>query len=103
VLRKDGGLLWTRIGFEGTARNLGGKAQESFGRVTGDTKTKTEGMMNQAAGAAQDLYGQTADVARQSATTFDSWLRNAMETQPYTMALAALGIGWMLGRLRRSF
>jgi uncharacterized protein YjbJ (UPF0337 family) len=88
---------------EGTARNLGGKAQESFGRVTGDTKTKTEGMMNQAAGAAQDLYGQTADVARQSATTFDSWLRNAMETQPYTMALAALGIGWMLGRLRRPF
>jgi uncharacterized protein YjbJ (UPF0337 family) len=88
---------------EGAARNLGGKAQEGFGRVTGDTKTKTEGMMNQAAGAAQDLYGQTADVARQSATTLDSWLRNAMETQPYTMALAAVGIGWMLGRLRRPF
>lgn len=35
---------------EGTARNLGGKAQEGFGRVTGDAKTKTEGMMNQAAG-----------------------------------------------------
>jgi uncharacterized protein YjbJ (UPF0337 family) len=88
---------------EGAARNLGGKAREGFGRVTGDTKTKTEGMMNQAAGAAQDLYGQTADVARQSATTLDSWLRNAMETQPYTMALAAVGIGWMLGRLRRPF
>jgi uncharacterized protein YjbJ (UPF0337 family) len=88
---------------EGTTRDLGGKVQEGFGRVTGDTKTKAEGMMNQAAGAPQDLYGQTADVARQSATTFDSWLRNAMETQPYTMALAPLGIGWMLGRVRRPF
>jgi uncharacterized protein YjbJ (UPF0337 family) len=86
---------------EGTTRNIGGKAQEGFGRMTGDTKTKAEGMMNQATGAAQDLYGQTADVARQSATTMDSWFKNAIETQPYTVALAALGIGWMLGRLRR--
>ena len=40
----------------GTARNLGGKAQEGFGRVTGDTKNQVEGVINQAAGAAQDLY-----------------------------------------------
>jgi uncharacterized protein YjbJ (UPF0337 family) len=86
---------------EGTARNLEGKAQEGFGRVTGDAKTKTEGMMNQAAGTAQDLYGQTADVARQSAATLDSWLRNAIETQPYTTALVAIGIGWLLGRMHR--
>jgi uncharacterized protein YjbJ (UPF0337 family) len=86
---------------EGTARNLGGKAQEGVGRVTGDVKTKTEGAMNEAAGAAQDLYGQTADVARQTATTLNDWLRNAIETQPYTTAIVALGIGWMLGRLRQ--
>lgn len=43
--------------FEGTARNIGGKVQEGVGRATGDVKTKTEGVMNQAAGAAQDLYG----------------------------------------------
>jgi uncharacterized protein YjbJ (UPF0337 family) len=42
--------------FEGTARNVGGKVQEGLGRATGDVKTKTEGMINQAAGAAQDLY-----------------------------------------------
>jgi uncharacterized protein YjbJ (UPF0337 family) len=86
---------------EGTARNLGGKAHEGVGRVTGDVKTKTEGAMNEAAGAAQDLYGQTADVARQTATTLNDWLRNAIETQPYTTAIVALGIGWMLGRLRQ--
>lgn len=50
---------------EGTARNIGGKIQEGVGDAAGDTKIKTEGLMNQAAGTAQDLYGQTTDVARQ--------------------------------------
>ena len=86
---------------EGTARNVGGKVQEGVGRATGDVKTKTEGVMNQAAGAAQDLYGQTADVARQTATTLDDWLRNTIETRPYTSAIVALGIGWLLGRMHR--
>jgi uncharacterized protein YjbJ (UPF0337 family) len=86
---------------EGTARNLGGKVQEGVGRATGDFKATTEGLMNQAAGTAQDLYGQTADVARQTATTLDGWLRDAIETQPYTTAIVALGIGWLLGRMRR--
>ncbi len=53
---------------EGTARTFGGKVQEGFGKVTGDPQTRAEGVMNQAAGTAQDLYGQTADVARQTAT-----------------------------------
>ena len=39
----------------GTARNIGGKVEEGFGRVTGDTKSQAEGIVNQAAGAAQDL------------------------------------------------
>ena len=86
---------------EGTARNLGGKAQEGVGRAMGDFKTKTEGATNEATGAAQDLYGQTADVARQTAATCDSWLRNSIETQPYTAAIVALGIGWLFGRMHR--
>jgi len=60
---------------EGTARNLGGKIEEQVGRATGDSKIRAEGLLNQAAGAAQDVYGQTADVARQTATTLDAWLR----------------------------
>ena len=86
---------------EGTVRNLGGKVQEGAGRVTGDAKTRAEGMANQAMGAAQDLYGQTADVARDTAATFDKWLRNTIETQPYTTAVVAIGIGWLLGRMHR--
>jgi uncharacterized protein YjbJ (UPF0337 family) len=51
----------------GTARKLGGKVQEDVGRFTGDTQTQIKGMANQAAGTAQDLYGQAADAARDTA------------------------------------
>ncbi len=88
---------------EGTARNLGGKVQEGFGRVTGNTRTQAEGMANQATGAAQDLYGQAADTAREAANGFEKVLRHTIETQPYASAVVALGIGWLLGRAHRPF
>ena len=87
--------------FEGSARNLGGKVQEGVGRTTGDTKSKVEGVMNQVAGTAQDLYGQAADVVRQNASPLEGWLRDKIQTQPYTTAIVALGIGWLLGRMHR--
>jgi len=86
---------------EGTVRNVGGKVQEGVGRATGDTKSKVEGVMNQAAGTAQDVYGQAADVVRQNATPLEAWLRNKIETQPYTTVIAGLGIGWLIGRTHR--
>jgi uncharacterized protein YjbJ (UPF0337 family) len=51
----------------GTARNMGGKVQEGFGRVTGDAKSQADGLINQAAGAAQDLHGQTKETASDAA------------------------------------
>jgi hypothetical protein len=66
-----------------TARNVAGKVEEGLGRAAGDAT----------------LYGQTADAARQTAVTFDKWLRNTIEKQPYTSALVAVGIGWLLGRM----
>ena len=92
----------------GTVRNVGGKAEEGFGRVTGDSKTQAEGLVNQAAGAAQDLYGQARDsaadaagAARDTAATLEQWLRRTIETRPYTTAIIAVGIGWLLGRMHR--
>jgi len=92
----------------GTARNLGGKAQEGLGRVTGDAKTQVEGVINQAAGATQDLYGQAkesvsdaAEVVRQGAIQAEDYVRHTIEKRPYTTALAALCIGWLIGRMGR--
>ena len=47
----------------GTAKNLGGKVEEAFGRATGDARTHTHGQMRQAEGSVQDLYGQAKDAA----------------------------------------
>jgi len=92
----------------GTARNFGGKVEEGVGRVTGDAKTQVRGMADQAAGAAQDLYGHARDTAadaavaaRDSAASFEKWLRRTIETQPYTAAMVAMGLGWLLGRMHR--
>jgi uncharacterized protein YjbJ (UPF0337 family) len=92
----------------GTAKNIGGKLEEGIGQVTGDTKTQAEGIARQVSGTAQDLYGQARDTAsdiagaaRGTASSFEKLLRNTIETQPYTSALVALGIGWLLGRMHR--
>jgi uncharacterized protein YjbJ (UPF0337 family) len=92
----------------GTARNVGGKVQEGVGRVTGDTKSQVEGVMNQAAGAAQDLYGQAKDTAsdtvqavRQGAVNAEDYIRQTIEQRPYTVAFAALCIGFLIGRMGR--
>jgi uncharacterized protein YjbJ (UPF0337 family) len=62
----------------GTAKNLGGKVQEGFGKVTGDKKTEADGLLNQAEGAVQDLYGQAKEgvetavgAAKDSAVTLE--------------------------------
>jgi uncharacterized protein YjbJ (UPF0337 family) len=92
----------------GTARNMGGSVEEGFGRATGDAKTQAEGLANRAVGAAQDLYGQArdsasdaADAVSDSAASFEKWFRHTVENQPYTTAIVAVGIGWLLGRLHR--
>ena len=71
-------------------------------------KPKIRGIADQAAGTAQDLYGQARDTAadaavaaRDSAASLEKWLRSTIETQPYTAALVAFGIGWLLGRMHR--
>ena len=92
----------------GTARNLGGQAQEGLGRMTGDTKSQVEGVFNQAAGAAQNLYGQAkegaadaAQAVRRSAMDAEDIVRQAIEKRPYTTAFVALCVGWLIGRMGR--
>jgi uncharacterized protein YjbJ (UPF0337 family) len=92
----------------GTARNLGGKVQEGYGRVAGDTKSQVEGVMNQTAGAVQDLYGQARDSAmdaaqavRKGAMEAEDHVRHFIEKRPYTTAFAALCVGWAIAHIGR--
>jgi uncharacterized protein YjbJ (UPF0337 family) len=95
---------------EGAARNAGGKIEEGFGRVTGDLKSEVEGKMQQAAGAAQELYGQARDsageaaaVVKRQATGLEETIRETIETRPYTAVAVALAAGWFLGRVGRGY
>jgi uncharacterized protein YjbJ (UPF0337 family) len=95
---------------EGTAKNMGGKLEEGFGRATGDVKSQLEGTMKQAVGAAQDLYGQARDTAadaaaivRRKAGSLEETIRENVETRPYTAVAIALALGWFIGRLGRPY
>jgi uncharacterized protein YjbJ (UPF0337 family) len=83
---------------------IGGKVQESVGKVTGDTKSEVKGVMNQAAGAVQDAYGKTVDAAMEGAQTVKEAtiqghdiVRKFVEDNPYTAAAIALGVGLLIG------
>lgn len=49
---------------EGAARNLGGKAKEAAGKVTGDEKLKAEGKADQISGKIQNAVGGVKDSLR---------------------------------------
>jgi uncharacterized protein YjbJ (UPF0337 family) len=85
----------------GTARNIGGKIEEGAGKLVGDTKTQIQGKIDQVSGAAQDLYGQAADTARETATGFEKWLRTTIETQPYRQPWPSASAGCSAGCIGR--
>jgi uncharacterized protein YjbJ (UPF0337 family) len=92
----------------GSARNFAGQVQEGFGRATGDSASAVEGRIKQAAGAAQDLYGQARDAAgdaaravQNRAAPLEEAIRSTIEDRPYTAVAIALAIGWCLGRMSR--
>jgi uncharacterized protein YjbJ (UPF0337 family) len=77
---------------QGTVREMGGRAQAKVGDVVGDAKTQAEGMYNQAAGRAQQVMGQAQEATDQ--------LSGMIRAQPLIAAGVALGVGYLLGRLR---
>jgi uncharacterized protein YjbJ (UPF0337 family) len=92
----------------GAVKNVGGKVEEGFGRVTGDTRTQIQGAVDQAQGTAENLYGQAKDAAsnaaegiRKTASSFEDVVRHTIEDRPYMAAAIALGLGWLLGRTHR--
>ena len=50
---------------EGAGKNIKGKIKEGVGKVTGHTKTETEGQADQAEGKVQNTVGGMKDKARE--------------------------------------
>jgi uncharacterized protein YjbJ (UPF0337 family) len=89
----------------GTARSVGGKVEEGVGKTLGDVTKEIEDKAEQAIGAAQDLYDQAkhtasdaVEAAKQGASDVEDFVRSTIEQRPYTVAVAALCIGWLIGR-----
>jgi uncharacterized protein YjbJ (UPF0337 family) len=83
----------------GTARNLGGKVQEGYGKVTGDAVSELKGKVNQAAGAAQDMYGQAADAVKEGASDAADYVATLVKQRPYTVAVCAFLAGWVISHI----
>jgi len=49
---------------EGAAKNMGGKAKEFAGKITGDEKLKAEGKADQVSGKVQNAVGGIKDSLR---------------------------------------
>jgi uncharacterized protein YjbJ (UPF0337 family) len=49
---------------KGSATNMGGKAKEAAGKLTGDSKLKGEGKIDQAKGKVQNAVGCIKDAIR---------------------------------------
>lgn len=69
---------------QGMARDMAGRAQQTFGNTVGDAQTQAKGMYNQASGQAQEQAARLGEVIRD---------------QPLTATIIALGVGYILGRL----
>jgi uncharacterized protein YjbJ (UPF0337 family) len=97
-------MLMTDDRMAGTWRNAPGTAQEGFGKTTGETRSETKGVMDQAAVAVQDAYGKTMDAAsegaqivKEAAIQGHDTVRRLVENNPYSAIAIALGIGLIIG------
>jgi uncharacterized protein YjbJ (UPF0337 family) len=63
----------------GSAKDFAGKVEGTVGSIAGDAKTETTGRVREAAGTAQNLYGQTKDAARDATDAAVSYAKDAYE------------------------
>lgn len=100
---------------EGEARRLGGRIEESYGRLADDPEARIGGLGQQTAGAAQQIYGQAMDSlndladrasslvedvygqARESAERTSRIINTQIETNPVAATLVAGLVGLLLG------
>jgi ElaB/YqjD/DUF883 family membrane-anchored ribosome-binding protein len=80
---------------EGATKEGLGRLQDTFGAAVGDAGSQVRGKLNQAAGAAQNLYGQAADQARQLGGQTQDWVSE----NPWPAVGIAAAVGLVLGLL----
>jgi uncharacterized protein YjbJ (UPF0337 family) len=85
---------------EGAARKGLGHVQDAVGGLVGDSKAQITGKLNQAAGAAQNAYGQVKDQAEDVYAQAKGRAQDAygnLETYARSQPLIAVGVGFGVG------
>ena len=89
----------------GAIRSGVGMAEQSVGKMAGDAKMQAEGLADQLAGKAQNLYGQTKDAASDAADmiadqaiTLEELVRDQVRKRPYLALGAAFAVGVLLSQ-----
>lgn len=101
----------------GAAKDIAGKAEGAFGKVTDDPEMELSGRAREAAGTAQNAFGQAKDAVRDLGEAASNYAQDALNAgndyyrdgsravaakikeQPLTALLAAGAIGFTLGVL----
>ena len=87
----------------GAAKNYGGKIETALGDIIGDTGMQTEGLIDQAKGKAQTIYGSAKDAVDAAFDTAAPAVRDgaerafgAVKAHPLLMALFAGTVGFAI-------
>jgi len=100
---------------KGSAKELGGKIEETAGHVTGSDETRADGVARQIEGKGQNLYGQakdglrdTADLAEQAYGEGQRYAKRRanevgakIDTYPLSSLLIAGAVGFCAGIIFR--
>ncbi|ACB93896.1 CsbD family protein [Beijerinckia indica] len=100
---------------EGAARGFTGKAETKFGEITGDRDAEAQGLIDQASGKVQDLYGRIKESVQDASAQVPDSVSETVEkgqeiykhgveqlgkrvgTQPFEALLLAGALGYLLG------
>ncbi len=88
---------------EGTATKFGGTIERTLGDMAQNGSLQGEGMINQAKGTTQDIYGQVKEAVNSAISEASPRLRGASQTavatakqSPVLAALAVGAVGYLL-------
>jgi ElaB/YqjD/DUF883 family membrane-anchored ribosome-binding protein len=82
---------------EGAIKEGVGRVQDAYGGATGDLGVQAKGKLNEAAGVAQRIYGDTVDQARELANTASDFVAERPYAAMGVAALLGLVVGLLLG------
>ncbi|MEO7541709.1 MAG: CsbD family protein [Sphingomicrobium sp.] len=91
---------------EGAATTLGGRVETNLGELTGDRKLQSDGLVDQARGSAQNMFGGAQDALRSALDQAPPEVRDGAERaiaaarkNPLLATLAVGAVGLILARI----